>query len=168
LAEILSVDETYIVPKQGNWFSPIARLPKTERPATWVAYRIHKTRPRITPGFWNPTGLVEESFCVYISEVYLQFVGPDAEELAQSTAHWLHRPDVKAAFDAEDATVMAYGPNYTITDFYQDGDNNVLAFNVRLWVAWTGSIAPSTTRVRLTTAVITGATEISGDLVIPI
>jgi len=164
LVEILSVDERYIVPKQGNWFTPIASLYVSDRPATWIAYRIQRTRPRTMPGFWNPTGLVEESFAVFVSELVLQIVGTDAEVIAMSTAHWLHREDVKAAFDAEDACLMASGSNYTVTDFYQDGDNNVLAYNVRMLVEWTGSLLPTVARTRLRTATITGATEISGDI----
>ena len=102
----------------------------------------------------------EASETVFISDVTLQIVGTLAEDIAMSMVHWIHRADVKAAFDLIDASLVAGSMAYTVLDFYQDGANNVLSYNVRFRVQWTSVIGGSAT-VLLRTA------NISGSLVIP-
>ena len=162
LAAIFSVDEKYIVPKQGNWFNPQDMLATPDKPSTWVAFRIDKGSPRTMPFLAMSTKMVEEveahieeSVTVYISTVTLQIVGTLAETLAQSVAHWMNRTDVSEAFDLIDASIIASTYDYTVLDFYQDGANNVLSYNVKFRVQWT-SVVQSTADTLLRTANITG------------
>ena len=46
LAQIFSVNEKYVVPKQGNWWNPQENANNIQN---WIAYRIKENRPRTTP-----------------------------------------------------------------------------------------------------------------------
>lgn len=156
LATIFSVDAKYIVPKQGNWFNPQDMLPTEEKPLTWVAFRISKARPRMIPVLIEDIDGVR-SVQVIISRVDLQIVGTRAEELAASVSHWLRRQDVKDAFATEDAELIAQDFSVTALDFYQDGANNILSYNVRISVLWESVIEAPSGGTYLKTADITGS-----------
>ena len=159
LATILSVDPKYIVPKQGNWFNPQDMLPTEEKPLTWVAYRISRAKPRIIPV------LVEDedgkrSFTFIVSKVDLQIVGTRAEALAESVAHWMRRQDVRDAFELIDASLMAQDFTTSVLDFYQDGANNILSYNVSFYVVWESVIEPDDSGDPVTNTNITGTVTI--------
>lgn len=133
LAGILSVNEKYIVPKQGNWWNPQAPGANI---ANWCAYRIKSNKPRTAPFYVETTkstqgALPENSVCVLkIASVELQFVGPDSEQLAQSVAMWPLRGDVRAQLKTVNGSIMYEDFTAIPSDFYQEGNNTVLAWNV--------------------------------------
>lgn len=127
LAEILSVDENHVVPKQGNWWNPQSKTANVE---TWVGYRIRSNKPRATPSYYE----LEEgknSLCVLkIAEIELQIVGKDSERIAQSLSTWTLRADVKEALAEVHGSIVYEDLTATSSDFYQDGRNTVVAWNV--------------------------------------
>ncbi len=132
LAQILSVNEKYIVPKQGNWWNP--QQPGANI-ANWCAYKIKSNKPRTTPFYQETTApnaqTPENSVVVLkVASIELQFVGPDSEQLAQSVAMWPLRGDVKEQFKNVHGAVMYEDFTAIPSDFYQDGSNTVVAWNV--------------------------------------
>lgn len=130
LAQILSVDEKYIVPKQGNWWNP--QQPEANI-ANWCAYQIKRNRPRTAP-FYNEGSeddtKVNGVAVLKIAEIDLQFVGPASEELANSVSMWPLRSDVKAAFQQVQGAIMTDEYDAISSPFYQEGNNTVTAWNV--------------------------------------
>lgn len=140
LAQILSVDPKYIVPKQGNWFNPQEANANIEN---WVAYQIRRNRPRTTPFYEKGTNTVNNTTTTVnsvvvqkIAEIDLQFVGPRSEELANSVAMWPLRADVKTQFQTVQGAIMNGEYDAISSNFMQDGNNTVLAWNVSFRVLW--------------------------------
>lgn len=136
LAQILSVDPKYVVPKQGNWWNPQA---KDANIANWCAYQIRRNRPRTTPFYEVGTTNNQKVNSVAvqkIAEIDLQFVGPKSEELANSVAMWPLRSDVKAQFQTVQGAIMNGEYDAVSSNFYQEGGNTVLAWNVSFKVLW--------------------------------
>ena len=95
LAQILSVDEKYIVPKQGNWWN---QQEANANIATWCAYMIRRNEPRTVAFYDEGTDKgtpVNGAATEKIATIDLQFVGEKAEELANSVALWTLRGDVE-------------------------------------------------------------------------
>ena len=136
LATILSVDEKYIVPKQGNWWNPQTANINIEN---WCAYQIRRNRPRAVP-FYNEgkdNGSPVNGVAVLkIADIDLQFVGPQSEELANSVAMWPFRSDVKEQLEAVHGAIMNDEYDAVSSPFYQEGANTVLAWNVSFRVLW--------------------------------
>ena len=136
LAQILSVDPKYVVPKQGNWWNPQAKDPNID---TWCAYQIRRNRPRTTPFYEVGTTNNQKVNSVAvqkIAEIDLQFVGQKSEELANSVAMWPLRSDVKAQFQTVQGAIMNGEYDAVSSVFYQEGGNTVLAWNVSFRVLW--------------------------------
>ena len=136
LAAILSVSESHIVPKQGNWFNPQESDANIEN---WCAYQIRQNRPRTSP-FYNEgkeNGQAVNSVAVLkIAEIDLQFVGPQSEELANSISMWPFRADVKAQFQQVHGAVLNDEYDAISSNFMQDGNNTVMAWNTTGRVLW--------------------------------
>lgn len=140
LATIFSVDQKYIVPKQGNWFNPQEANANVEN---WCAYQIRQSRPRTTP-FYNVgqqgSGQLVQKVngvaVLKIADIDLQFVGPKSEELANSVASWPLRTDVAAQFKTVQGAIMNGEYDAISSNFMQDGNNTVLAWNVTIRVQW--------------------------------
>ena len=136
LAQILSVNPKYVVPKQGNWWNPQA---KDANIANWCAYQIRRNRPRTTPFYEVGTTNNQKVNSVAvqkIAEIDLQFVGPKSEELANSVSMWPLRSDVKAQFQTVQGAIMNGEYDAVSSNFYQEGGNTVLAWNVSFRVLW--------------------------------
>lgn len=132
LAQILSVDTKYIVPKQGNWWNPQEEL---NSPHTWCAYLIRRNKPRTAPFYVsvdNKNLLVVEK----IATIDLQFVGEKSEDIAQSVAMWPNRSDVQEALAQVHGAIMYDDLEAKSSPFYQDGNNTVMAWNVTIRVLW--------------------------------
>jgi len=158
LAQILSnslkVNEAYIVPKQGNWWNPQEALTK---PDTWCAYVIRSNKPVTAPYFSKGESgqqPVNRAMVDKIATIDLQFVGPQAETIAQSVALWPHRVDVAAAFATVQGAVMYTDMDARSASFYQDGANNVLSWNTSIKVHWVQEL--DTSQGLITGADITG------------
>lgn len=140
LAQILSVDQKYVVPKQGNWWNP-------QKPganvANWCAYRIRSNKPRSTPFYCETAEGVNSACVLKIADIDLQFVGPQSEQLAQSIALWPLRGDVQTALATVQGSIMYDGNDAVPSDFYQDGDNTIIAWNVQVSVLWYDFVATS-------------------------
>jgi len=169
LAQILLVDQKYIVPKQGNWWNPQDQLNEPNKPRTWIAHKIGRARPVSTPCLdqiesstpGDPDDLY--SLVDVISVVDLQIVGAGSEELAQSFMHWPARADVATFFGNHECTLMDTELGYTVTEFYQDGVNDIVAYNIRLNIAWINRQAINqtvVTEVSVTGDVITGGINV--------
>lgn len=134
LAAILSVDGKYIVPKQGNWWNPQAANANI---ANWCAYRIKSNQPRATPFYKELTKGVNSVVSLKIATIELQFVGPASEQLAQSVALWPLRGDVTTQLSTVHGSIMQEDLTAIPSDFYQDGSNTVIAWNVpSLKIIW--------------------------------
>ena len=78
LARILSVDEQFIVPKQGNWYNP---QETDNAPDTWCAYVIRANTPLTVPFYVkSKDGKINSAATQKIATIDLQFVGGQAEE----------------------------------------------------------------------------------------
>lgn len=140
LAQVLSVDAKYIVPKQGNWWNP--QQPGANI-ANWCAYQIRSNRPRTVPFYNegeqtvnNATTPVNGVAVMKIAEIDLQFVGPDSEELANSVAMWPLRSDVKAQFKTVQGAILNDEFDAVSSIFAQEGNNTVMAWNTNIRVLW--------------------------------
>ena len=132
LAAILSVNEKYVVPKQGNWWNP---QEQNGAPTNWCAYLIRSNRPRTAPGYISEKG-VNYAVTQKMAKIELQFVGTDAEELAQSVSLWHLRGDVQEQFRSVQGAVMYCDADAVPSIFAQDGTNTVLAWNTTVSVLW--------------------------------
>ena len=158
LATILSCSQDYVVPKQGNWWNP--QEAAAVRPNTWCAYVIRSNRPVTAP--WFEPGVKNQvpanrALVNKIANIDLQFVGPRAEELAQSVAYWPARADVAKEFAKAGGAILYTDMEARSSSFYQDGANNVLAWNVSIKVHWVHEMFTGQ-------GVITGA-SVSGNIV---
>ena len=136
LAQILSVDEKYVVLKQGNWWNPQS---KDANIANWCAYQIRRNRPRTTPFYdegINNGQPVNGVAVLKIAEIDLQFVGPQSEDLANSVAMWPLRADVQEQFRTVHGAIMNDEYDAVSSVFYQEGGNTVMAWNVSFSVMW--------------------------------
>ena len=134
LVKVLSVDEKLIIPKQGNWWNP---QENANKPATWCAYVIRSNVPRTVPFYTSGNeGKTNCAVTEKIATIDLQFVGTQSEELAQSVALWPLRSDVQDAFADVHGTVMNDSMEAVSSNFYQDGNNNIIAWNVTFRVLW--------------------------------
>ena len=136
LAQILSVDQKYIVPRQGNWFNPQEANANIEN---WCGYTIRRNRPRTMPFYETGTEnnqKVNSVSVMKIAEIDLQFVGPRSEELANSVSMWALISDVKAQFKTVHGAIMNDEYDAVSSNFMQDGNNTVLAWNVSFKVLW--------------------------------
>jgi hypothetical protein len=87
---------------------------------------------------------VNSAIILKIASIELQFVGPRSEELAQSVALWPLRGDVQAQFAQIKGSVMYSDYTAVSSDFYQDGLNTVVAWNIPdLRVLWYDSMETS-------------------------
>ena len=134
LAAIFRIDKKYIVPKQGNWYTPREDGCKTEN---WCAYRIKSNRPRTAP-FGVPITEGKESKAVLkIAEIELQFVGKDAEEIAAGVAFWATREDIAEILKPYRASVLYEDYTAIPSDFLQGGLNDNVAWNIpSVKIAW--------------------------------
>ena len=145
LAQITSVNSDYIVPKQGNWWNPqeIAAI----KPHNWCAYSMnHQTR---TAPFYHRSDDQEENAAVTLmrSEISLQFVGPDSEDIAQSVALWPLRSDVQAEFKKVGGAIALEDIPVISSPFYQDGFNTVQAWNATIHVLWYKQIGTNQSKI---------------------
>lgn len=132
LAQILSVNEQYIVPKQGNWWNPQEQL---NSPDTWCAYLIRGNRP-VTAPFYKEINGVNCAVTEKIATIDLQFVGPQSESIAQSITMWPLRSDVSEALSTVQGSIMYTDGEAVSSNFYQAGSNNVMAWNVTIKILW--------------------------------
>lgn len=136
LAAVLSVDQKYIVPKQGNWWNPQSANANIEN---WCAYQIRRNSPRTSPFYdeGSDNGTAVNSVAVLkIADIDLQFVGPQSEELANSVAMWPFRSDVKKEFAKVHGAILNDEYDAISSAFYQEGANTVMAWNTTVRVQW--------------------------------
>lgn len=136
LAQILSVDQKYIVPKQGNWWNP---QEANANVANWCAYQIRRNQPRTVPFYdegLDGSTAVNAAATERIATIDLQFVGPDSETLANSVALWPLRGDVAEQFAQAHGALMNRDMSADSSFFYQDGENTVMAWNVTISVLY--------------------------------
>ena len=143
LAQILSVDEKYIVPKQANWWNAQEANANIEN---WCAYRIKSNRTRTLPFYIERDKAV--ATVEKIAEIELQFVGPQSEELAQSVAMWSIRGDVQEQFKKVHGSILNDEINAVSSIFMQDGNNGVLAWNVAFRILHFATMETTQNRIR--------------------
>lgn len=132
LARILSVDEKYIVPKQGNWWNPQENVGNINN---WCAYVIRESKGRTVP-FYHAENGQNYATQLKITTIDLQFVGPDSEEIANSVSFWSIREDVKAQFEQVQGSILPSDAIARSNNFYQDGANTVLSWNTQIKIKW--------------------------------
>ncbi len=159
LATAFGVSDDFIVPKQGNWWNP----QDAANGGTFIAYLIRRTSPSVlaysqlgtTPALMPPETVIktgsEISTSLVISDIELQIVGKDAEDLALSIQHWLNRSDIIKVFDTYHAQLCADGlGDFTVSSFSQEGLNTTFAYNTRFRVQWANMINVVETQVDVT------------------
>ncbi len=125
LVTIFELPESRIVPLQGNWWNP----QDEKRIENWIGFRRGTGTPKIKPFFREDDPCISESYCEVPAR--LQIVGAQAEEMAQSVQHWPNRTDVLDALEVLGVQIIFEGfGKYEVSDFFQDGLNTVLAYNV--------------------------------------
>jgi hypothetical protein len=160
LVQGFGADPKFVVPKQGNWWNPQDRAKDGQKPATWCAYRIASSRGRSIPFYQiveqeSPIPDLNVSTAYMISVIEVQLIGELAEVSAMSIAHWLNREDLKLALDNVNAQFMASGlGDYIVSNYSQDGENTVLAYNSKIMIQWASTI--DTAQVILNTANLSG------------
>lgn len=134
LEKITLVNKDFIVPKQGNWWNP----QESSKADTWCAYIIRSNTPRTVPFYTSceDDGRINSATVLKIATIDLQFVGLQAEEIAQSVVFWPLRSDVQEAFESVHGSIMNDRLEAVSSNFYQDGNNTVLAWNVTIKVLW--------------------------------
>ena len=144
LQTIFQLPDGFTVPKQGNWYNP----QDLSNSGTWLAYLIRNAKPVAYPYDQDNGDGTYYRTVPMIGTLELQFVGPDAEALAQSCSLWLTRPDISALFDTNYSQI-AYEDfgQYEVSNFTQNGLNNVLAYNVRGKIQWANMIQVSGTLI---------------------
>ena len=133
LAQILSVDNKYIVPKQGNWWNPQENESNIKN---WCAYRIKSNRPRTAPFYVQTEQNKNVCTVLKMAEIELQFVGPDSEALANNVALWPMREDVQQAFSTVQGAIMLDDLTATSIFFTQEGANTIYSWNVNFSILW--------------------------------
>lgn len=98
---IYEVDDKYLVPISTNWFVPT--VDPEDKIGTWIGYRII-SKKGYTRAYQNGKHMVQPIKVAF----RLTFVGPQAEELCDSTLLWDVRTDVIEAFEKYQAQI-----NYT-------------------------------------------------------
>jgi hypothetical protein len=154
LSSIYNVDQKYIVPKIGFWYNPTSL---EDKPKTWIGYNILRNAPYTLPEYEDEDGknyvkLAKEC------EIDLQFIGSDAEDLANNVATWLFRQDVIDELLTIQGKLMAKGMQAFSSDYTLDGLNMIKAWNVKIYIAWLSYTA--TAQVLLTSADIRGTITI--------
>jgi hypothetical protein len=138
-ATIFDIDEAYIVPKQGNWFTPQAALELLEKPMTWLGYLITKDSPVSTPGYDVDVDVDDNPIQVLVTqcivEIELNFIGTRAEECAKSVKNWVYRSDVEAQLARINGRMMNTDCVATPFNYIQEGMNTTLAWNVNFKIA---------------------------------
>lgn len=152
LAQILSVENSHIVLKQGNWYNPQT---SNANVSNWCAYRIKSNKPRTAPFYQtkttttNGTSATVNTVCVEkVADIELQFIGPDSETIAQSVCMWPLRGDVKAQFKSVNGAVMYDDYNAVSSFFAQEGKNTVTAWNVNVRVLWIQTMDTTQNKLR--------------------
>ena len=151
LAQVLSVDEKRIVPKQGNWMNPQEAFSNIQN---WCAYSIKNNRPRTAPFYQEISSNVNTVCVEKIADVELQFIGPDSESIAQSVCMWPLRADVKTQLQTVQGAIMYDDLNAVSSVFAQDGLNTVTAWNVTLRILWVQKL--DTTQNKVTSVNVNG------------
>lgn len=117
----------YIVPLQGNWWSPTEN--ENEAISTWIGYSIVTDESYLRAReVTNDTGHV--LLQTMLAKVHLQFIGKDAEHLARTVMFWDERPDVATAFHRFAGQLMYEKRRVVPTPYYQDGQNATLVQNI--------------------------------------
>ena len=137
---VFNINKKYVVLKQGNWFNPQSMLPTAEKPKTWVAYRIKTNTPRTKPILMSET--IEDQIVYFyktymIAKIEMQFVGTRAEEYANSIIYFPCRKDVSEQLEECEGVIMLKNFEVITTDFYQDGNNDILSYLTNFSIAWT-------------------------------
>lgn len=96
LQYIYDIDDKHLVPISTNWFIPTVD-PK-DKVGTWIGYRILSVEPYARTYSTPCKGGQDYNKPVKIA-FRVSFIGPQAEELAQSTLMWDDRTDVQQAFE---------------------------------------------------------------------
>jgi hypothetical protein len=142
LATIFAVDQKYIVPKQGNWWNPQDMTPTPTKPMTWCAYDLGDETPLDLPHYVQDSQSPPQNWSVQhkVAELTLQFVGTDGKKLASSVGHWINNAVAQAQFALVDGKICGGSGRVRSSDFYQDGENTVKAYNTSLRIIYASEI----------------------------
>lgn len=145
----------YIVPLQGNWWTPTEQ--DNEVTSTWIGYNIVTDTSYIRArSVENETGHV--LLLTMLAKVHLQFIGKDAERLARTVMFWDERQDVATAFHRFAGQLMYEERRIIPTPYYQDGQNTTLVQNIDFRFLHAEVLDPK--QVKLT------GVEVSGEVIV--
>ena len=142
LSTAFSVPIQYVVPKQGNWFNPQDSGIEGLKVDTWIAFKVRNAKPKTLVYYDTFTATTQSVSTInMLSRVDVQLVGALAEYGAQSMAHWGHRGDLDLILQSNGMALIPGGlGEYNVTDFAQDGDNTILAYNASFYVHWLSEV----------------------------
>jgi len=167
-----------VIPLQGNFRNPQDgaddNVPQTwlskaqlfdpkgnMKPDTWIGFLKMDSTPRTMAAYGhddpeNGVNGAEYSKVYTNSQCRLQIVGAQSEKWAESVKHWLQRGDVMQMMAEMDAQLYADDlGRIEVSTFFQDGLNNILAYNVFFKVEWASTIDVAD-QTLITSAEITG------------
>lgn len=153
LCNILFGDDSmkkYIVPLQGNWYNPTT---EKESKNTWVGYVIDYTDFGV-----NAVNLGTAIQRTGRSQVHLTFIGPAAEEMANSVVFWPYRADVVSEFKKYPGVLDNKAMRVFTSLYMQEGAASTLCYNVNLTVSYNETMEISSAILR--------KVELQGDLII--
>ena len=151
LSTAFSVPIQYVVPKQGNWFNPQDGGIEGLKVDTWIAFKVRNAKPKtlVYYDYFSQTGQ-NVSTINMLSRIDVQLVGALAEYGAQSMAHWGHRADLDSILQTNGMALIPGGlGEYTVSDFRQDGDNMVLAYNASFSIHWLSEVVTGQQQVQV-------------------
>ena len=158
LAQILSLNESAVIPMQGNFFNP---QESNSSSSTWCGFWTKHTSSKAVQYFTQihnvdnpPVSSVQK-----VSTVGLQFIGRDAEFAAEMTAHWPYRQDVIELFGEIGCVMFMNSGDIVTSQIDQPGGNSTLAYNVEIKLQWVSEVQTIQTKV--------DSIEVSGDIVVP-
>ncbi len=144
------VPQTWLT--KAQMFDPKGNM----KPDTWIGFLKMDSSPRVMAGYGRDEDGTEFSRVFTNSQCRLQIVGAQSEEWAESVKHWLQRGDVMQLMTDMDAQLYADElGRIEVSTFFQDGLNNILAYNVFFKVEWASTI-DAADQTLITSAQITG------------
>lgn len=142
LSTAYGINSSFVVIKQANWYNPQAIAADGSKPDTWCAYRVVNNKSYTLP-FDDSYANAGSNTKVVLSmaTIEVQLVGLYAEQAVQSMAFWLDRTSIGAFMASNSwALIPADLGKYHVSDFMQDGENNVLAYNSTFRIQWANEL----------------------------
>lgn len=146
----------YIVPLQGNWYNPVTEEDSLN---TWVGYMIDSVE--------YSSAAIEQGVRIIRTGraiIHLTFIGPEAEEMANTVIFWPYRADVTKELNKYNGVLNNKDFKVFTSLYLQEGIATTLCYNTEIVITYNEVLpitAPILTRVELNGKIINGDLIIS-------